>query len=80
MEREKIIELIRKEVAKEFGEKRIRGIEAFGPYEGEDLNVRVYVEGIDEEKDTHKVWSRLFDKFLELGIDVPLDIARAKDE
>jgi len=80
MEKEEIIELIRSEVAKEFGEKRIKKIRAFGPYEGEDLNVIVYVEGIDEEKEGYKLHSKLFDQFIELGIDVPLHIARAKEE
>jgi len=69
--------LIRSEVAKEFGEERIKDIEYFVPYEGEDLNVRVRVEGLTDRDDGYKVHSRLFDKFLELGIDVPLSIARA---
>ncbi|MFQ6063699.1 MAG: hypothetical protein ACE5KT_10495 [Methanosarcinales archaeon] len=77
MEKEEIVELIRKEVEKEFGAERIKKIDYFGPYEGEDLNVKVYVEGIDYRKDTVKVWNRLFDKFLELGIDVPLAITKA---
>ena len=77
MEKEEIVELIRSEVAKEFGEKRIKDIEYFGPYECEDLNVRVRVEGLADRDEGYKVHSRLFDKFLELGIDVPLSIARA---
>ncbi|MFQ6057047.1 MAG: hypothetical protein ACE5J3_13830 [Methanosarcinales archaeon] len=80
MEKEKIIEFIKKEVAKEFGEERIKEIEYFGPYEGEDLNVIVYVEGIDEDKEGLKMHNKLFHKFLELGIDVPLDITRAKED
>ncbi|MFQ6054829.1 MAG: hypothetical protein ACE5KT_03720 [Methanosarcinales archaeon] len=80
MEKEKIIELIRSEVAKEFGEGRIKKIRSFGPYEGEDLNVIVYVEGIDEDKEGLKMHNKLFHKFLELGIDVPLDITRAKED
>jgi len=77
MEKEEIIELIRSAVAEEFGESRIKKIEAFGPYEDEDLNVMIYVEGIEEVKDTHKVWSKLFDKLDELDLDVPFSIARA---
>ncbi|MFQ6118810.1 MAG: hypothetical protein ACE5KE_02870 [Methanosarcinales archaeon] len=77
MEKEEIIELIRKEVVKEFGEHRIKKIRAFGPYEGEDLNVIVYVEGLKDRKEGYKVHSKLFDKFLELGIDVPLAIDKA---
>ena len=34
-------------------------------------------EGIEEVKDTHKVWSKLFDKLDELDLDVPFSIARA---
>ena len=77
MEKEEIIELIRSEVAKEFGEERIKDIEYFGPYEGEDLNVRVHVKGLEDRNEGYGVHGRLFDKFLELGIDVPLAIARA---
>ena len=47
-----IIERIRDEVSTEFGTERIKGIEYFGPYEGEDLVGIVYVEGIDEREDT----------------------------
>ena len=43
MEKEEIIELIRSAVAEEFGESRKKKIEAFGPYEDEDLNVMIYV-------------------------------------
>ena len=77
MKKEEIVELIRSEVAKEFGEERIKDIEYFGPYEGEDLNVRVRVEGLKDRNEGYSVHSRLFDKFLELGIDVPRSIARA---
>ena len=77
MEKEEIIKIIRDEVAKEFGAKRIKGIKYFGPYEGEDLDVIVYVEGIDERKET--VSMRLFDKFLEMDLDVPLAILKAKE-
>ena len=80
MDKEKIIEFIRNEVAKEFGAERIKEIEYFGPYEGEDLNVMVYVEGIDEDKEGLKLHGKLFEKFIELGIDVPLHIARAKED
>ncbi len=69
--------MIRSEVAKEFGEERIKDIEYFGPYEGEDLNVRVCVEGLADRDEGYSVHSRLFDMFLELGIDVPLSIAKA---
>ncbi|MFQ6119717.1 MAG: hypothetical protein ACE5KE_07505 [Methanosarcinales archaeon] len=44
MEKEEILSIIRTEVAKEFGEERIKEIEYFGPYEDEDLDVIVYVE------------------------------------
>ncbi|MFQ6073186.1 MAG: hypothetical protein ACE5KT_10880 [Methanosarcinales archaeon] len=77
MEKEYIIELIRKEVAKEFGEDRIKKIEAFGPYEGEDLNVIISVQGIKDRKETHKVHSKLFDKLYDLGLDVPFSIVKA---
>ncbi|MFQ6062133.1 MAG: hypothetical protein ACE5J9_03030 [Methanosarcinales archaeon] len=77
MEKEDIIELVRREVVKEFGESRIREIKAFGPYECEDLNVVVLVEGIKDRKETYKVHSRLFDMLDELGLDVPLAIMNA---
>ncbi|MFQ6057045.1 MAG: hypothetical protein ACE5J3_13815 [Methanosarcinales archaeon] len=80
MEKEEIIELIRREVAKEFGEERIKEIEYFGPYEGEDLNVRVRVEGLKDRKEGYKVHNKLFHKFIELGIDVPLSITKAKED
>jgi len=79
MDKEEIIKIIRDEVSKEFGAERIKDIEYFGPYEDEDLDVLVYVEGIDDRKDTVGVGMRLFDMFLEMGLDVPLRIARAKD-
>ncbi len=69
--------MIRSEVAKKFGEERITDIEYFGPYEGEDLDVRVRVEGLADRDEGYKVHSRLSDMFLELGIDVPLSISRA---
>ena len=76
MEKEEIVELIRSEVAKEFGEERIKDIEYFGPYEYEDLNGRVRVEGLADRDECYMVHSMLFDVFLELGIDVPLSIAK----
>ncbi len=79
MDKEEIIKIIRNEVSKEFGIERIKDIEYFGPYEGEDLDVIVYVEGIDERKDTVGVGMRLFDIFDEMDIDVPLAIIRAKE-
>ena len=78
MDKEEIIKIIRDEVSKEFGAERIKDIEYFGPYEDEDLDVIVYVEGIDERKDTVGVGMRLFDMFYELDLDVPLRISRAK--
>jgi hypothetical protein len=79
MNKEEIIKIIRDEVSKEFGAERIKDIEYFGPYEDEDLDVIVYVEGIDDRKDTVGVGMRLFDMFLEMDLDVPLRIARAKE-
>ena len=79
MNKEEIIKIIRDEVSKEFGAERIKDIEYFGPYEDEDLDVIVYVEGIDDRKDTVGVGMRLFDMFLEMDLDVPLRISRAKD-
>ena len=79
MDKEEIIKIIRDEVSKEFGAERIKDIEYFGPYEDEDLDVLVYVEGIDDRKDTVGVGMRLFDMFLEMDLDVPLRIARAKE-
>ena len=79
MDKEEIIKIIKNEVSKEFGAERIKEIEYFGPYEDEDLDVIVYVEGIDERKDTVGVGMRLFDMFLEMDLDVPLRIARAKE-
>ncbi len=52
MDKEEIIKMIMDEVSKEFGAERIKDIKYFGPYEGEDLDVIVYVEGIDERNDT----------------------------
>ncbi|MEA3280977.1 MAG: hypothetical protein U9Q68_00170 [Euryarchaeota archaeon] len=77
MGKEEIVELVRSEVAKEFGEERIKDIEYFGTYEGEDLNVRVRVEGLADRDEGYNVHGRLFDKFLELGINVLHPIARA---
>ena len=79
MNKEEIIKIIRDEISKEFGAERIKDIEYFGPYEDEDLDVIVYVEGIDDRKDTVGVGMRLFDMFLEMDLDVPLRISRAKD-
>ncbi|MCD6207872.1 MAG: hypothetical protein J7J06_07790 [Methanosarcinales archaeon] len=39
----------------------------------------IYIEGIDERKDAVGVGMRLFDMFLEMDLDVPLRIARAKE-
>ena len=80
MDKEEIIKIIRDEVSKEFGAERIKDVEYFGPYEEEDLDVIVYVEGINERNDTMGVRMRLFDMFLEMDIDVLLRIARAKDD
>ena len=79
MDKEESIKIIRDEVSKEFGAKRINEIGYFGPYEDEDLDVIVYVEGIDDRKDTVGMGMRLFDMFLEMDLDVPLHIARAKE-
>jgi len=79
MDKEEIIKIIKNEVSKEFGAERIKEIEYFGPYDDEDLDVIVYVEGIDERKDTVGVGMRLFDMFLQMDLDVPLRIARAKE-
>ena len=79
MDKEEIVRIIRDEVSKEFGAERIKEIDYFGPYEGEDLDVIVYVEGIDERKDTVGVGMRLFDMFLEMDLDVPLAIMKAKE-
>ncbi|RZN14685.1 MAG: hypothetical protein EF812_04825 [Methanosarcinales archaeon] len=81
MDKEEIIKIIRDEVSKEFGAERIKDVEYFGPCEGDDLDVIVYVEGINERNnDTMGVRMRLFDMFLEMDIDVLLRIARAKDD
>lgn len=79
MDKGEIIKIIKDEVSREFGAERVKEIEYFGPYEDEDLDVIVYVEGIDERKDTVGVGMRLFDMFLEMDLDVPLRIARAKE-
>ena len=79
MNKEEIIKIIRDEVSKEFGAERIKEIEYFRPYEDEDLDVIVYVEGIDDRKDTVGVGMWLFDMFLEMDLDVPLRIVGAKD-
>ncbi len=80
MDKEKIIKIIRDEVSKEFGAERIKDIEYFGPYEEEDLDVLVYVEGIDERKDGLDVGMRLSDMFYEMDLDVPIAIMRAKED
>ena len=79
MDKEEIVQIILNEVSKEFGAERIKDVEYFGPYEDEDLDVIVYVEGIDERNDTVDVSMRLFDMFLEMDLDVPLRISRAKE-
>jgi len=79
MDKEEIVQIILNEVSKEFGAQRIKDVEYFGPYEDEDLDVIVYVEGIDERNDTVGVSMRLFDMFLEMDLDVPLRISRAKE-
>jgi len=78
MDKEEIIKIIRDEVSKEFGADRINEIEYFGPYEGEDLDVIVYVEGINEREDTLDVSMRLFDMLYEMDLDVPFHITSAK--
>ncbi|MFQ6120551.1 MAG: hypothetical protein ACE5KE_11800 [Methanosarcinales archaeon] len=79
MDREDIIELIRNAVAEKFGENRIKKIDAFGPYEGEDLNVEVFVEGINrKDKEVIEVASKIQDKLWELGLDVPFGISSAE--
>jgi len=80
MDKEEIIKIIRDEVSKEFGAERIKDIEYFGPYEGEDLDVIVYVEGIDERKDGLDVGMRLSDRFYEMDLDVPIAIMRDRGE
>ena len=80
MDKEEIIKIIRDEVSKEFGAEKIKGIEYFGPYEGEDLDVIVYVEGIDERKDGLDVGMRLSDKFYDMNLDVPIAIMRDRGE
>jgi hypothetical protein len=79
MDKEEIIKIIRDEVSKEFGAERIKGIRYFGPHEDEDLDVIVYVEGIDGYKDGLDVNMRLFDMFYEMDLDVPISIERARD-
>ena len=79
MDKEEIVKIIRDEVSKEFGAERIKDIDYFGPYEGEDLDVIVYVEGIDGYRDGLDVGMRLSDKFYEMDLDVPIAIERAKD-
>jgi len=80
MDKEEIIKIIRDEVSKEFGAEKIKDIEYFGPYEGEDLDVIVYVEGIDERKDGLDVGMRLSDKFYDMNLDVPIAIMRDRGE
>ena len=79
MDKEEIIKIIRDEVSKEFGAEKIKGIRYFGPHEDEDLDVTVYVEGIEGYKDGLDVNMRLFDVFYELDLDVPISIERARD-
>ncbi|MFQ6071691.1 MAG: hypothetical protein ACE5KT_03180 [Methanosarcinales archaeon] len=78
MEKEEIIEIIRKEVAGKFGEDRIKEIIAFGPFEGEDLNVKVLVEGVDrKDKEVLELASKIQDKLWDLGLDVPFGISKS---
>ncbi|MFQ6072768.1 MAG: hypothetical protein ACE5KT_08740 [Methanosarcinales archaeon] len=74
MDREDIIEIIRSAVAREYGEDRITRIDAFGPHEGEDLDVLIYVKGIDDREDTMDLFRKIRAKFEELDLDVPFDI------
>ncbi|KAF5414376.1 MAG: hypothetical protein C5S48_09185 [Candidatus Methanogaster sp.] len=59
----------------------IMEIEYFGHYNYEDgdLDVIVYVDGIDERKGIMAAEMRLFDRFLETDLNVPLRIAIAKE-
>ena len=57
MGKEETVESIGSEVAKEFGEERIKNIEYFGHYECGDLNVRVRVEGLTDRDEGYKVHS-----------------------
>ena len=79
MDKEEIIKIIRNEVSKEFGAERIKGTGYFGPHEDEDLDVIVYVEGIDGYEGGLDVNMRLFDRFYELDLDVPISIERVKE-
>jgi len=79
MDKEEIIRIIRDEVSKEFGAERIKDIDYFGPCEGEDLDVIVYVEGIEGYRDGLDVGMRLSDMFYEMDLDVPIAIERAKE-
>ncbi len=71
------VELIRSEVAKEFGEERLKDIEYFGHYECGDMNMIAPAGGLADCDGGYEVHSSLFDMFLELGIDVPRPMVRA---
>ena len=79
MDKEEIIKIIRDEVSKEFEAEKIKGVKYFGPHEDEDLDMIVYVEGIDGYKDGLDVNMRLFNIFYEMDLDVPISIERARD-
>ncbi|MFQ6063596.1 MAG: hypothetical protein ACE5J9_10545 [Methanosarcinales archaeon] len=80
MDKEDIIEIIRKEVVEKFGEKQIKDIIAFGPFEGEDLNVMVIVEGVDRKsKEALEVASKIRHKLWDLDLDVPFGISKAEE-
>jgi len=70
------VEIIRAIVTKRFGKERIKKINAFGPYEDEDLNVKVIVEGIESQKEISKVAQEILHKLWDLGLDVPFGISK----
>ncbi|MFQ6055794.1 MAG: hypothetical protein ACE5J3_07420 [Methanosarcinales archaeon] len=79
MEPEKIESIIRELVAQKFGEDRIKRIDSFGPCEDEDLNVLVFVEGID--RNSKEVWDlrrKIRHKLDKLDLDVPFGLFNAK--
>lgn len=78
MDKEEIITIIMDRVPKEFGAERMKEIEYFGSYEGDDLDMIVYVKGIDEREDTLDESVRLFDMHYEMNLDVPFHITSAK--
>ncbi|MFQ6056934.1 MAG: hypothetical protein ACE5J3_13250 [Methanosarcinales archaeon] len=80
MDKEDIIEIVRNIVSDKFGEERIKEIDAFGPYEGEDLNIEVVIEGIDERStEVNDVLTTLNHKFWDLDLDVPIAINKAEE-